>query len=541
MTSAFAKQILQGIAGPAGAVDNAVARFDGVTGKKIQSSNVTIDDAGNIVIGSIIAGIADYDKFIVSDGGQLKYRTGAEVLSDIGAAAAAHFHDGDTLQLDGINSDGGAFAFNTTGDISFNQNFLLANGKSIGIGPAAERLEFYTAGYAAFMGCKLGVGIASPSYALDVNEEIRIGNAASAVRGILEARNRVGIPTINFRAPDNSDYISFVAAGFFSQYQAGLGNGGGFLNVAFSAYRLLVNRGDTGTTVMGSGGQYGWTSTTGFTNTATNDTGLKRNSAAVVKATNGAVGWGDFLARNIGFGTATFGASMVNGLAMLNGTIPTGNVADQFSFYARDFVAGNSCPYFRTENGTIIGLNQGLLTTDSPSFAGFPKIGGATDYLTVLSDGELYFTGTAGLPYGSCSMYHGNWAQALAQNTWYNVSDADFISGLLNSVTHDGSGKLTVARAGIYKVSVSLDFEVDAANKHIEIGFEVSGSGSAATEGIVCQEAIGANQEFMGTTVALLDLAASATIELCVRTIDAGNPTITIDCVSLDCIHIGGT
>jgi hypothetical protein len=32
MTSAFAKQILQGMAGPAGAVDNAIFRSDGVTG-----------------------------------------------------------------------------------------------------------------------------------------------------------------------------------------------------------------------------------------------------------------------------------------------------------------------------------------------------------------------------------------------------------------------------------------------------------------------------------------------------------------------------
>jgi len=36
------------------------------------------------------AGIADYDKFLVVDSGAIKYRTGAEVLSDIGAAASSH-------------------------------------------------------------------------------------------------------------------------------------------------------------------------------------------------------------------------------------------------------------------------------------------------------------------------------------------------------------------------------------------------------------------------------------------------------------------
>ena len=35
-----------------------------------------------------------------------------------------HFHDGDTLQCDGVNSDGGAFAFTTTGAISIGQDLL---------------------------------------------------------------------------------------------------------------------------------------------------------------------------------------------------------------------------------------------------------------------------------------------------------------------------------------------------------------------------------------------------------------------------------
>ena len=48
---------------------------------------------------------------------------------------------------------------------------ILPNGKYIGIGAALERLEFYTAGYAAFMGCKVGIGTTTPS------ESLTIGNA----------------------------------------------------------------------------------------------------------------------------------------------------------------------------------------------------------------------------------------------------------------------------------------------------------------------------------------------------------------------------
>ncbi len=160
----------------------------------------------------------------------------------------------------------------------------------------------------------------------------------------------------------------------------------------------------------------------------------------------------------------------------------------------------------------------------------------------IVSAGDLYFSGAGtGLCYGSCSCYGIGWTQVAAQNTWYNVVDAAFIDGLLNNVTHDGNGKLTVLKAGVYKLNVALDWEVNAANKHIEVGFEVSGSGSAATEGIVCSEGKFANEEEGMSTTALLDLAANATIELCVRTIDVGNPTIKVDCVSLNCVQIGGT
>lgn len=83
------------------------------------SGNMTL--AGTLTVSSIAAEGSDVDKFLVDSSSVVKYRTGTQVLSDIGAAASVHTHDGDTLQLDGINSNGGAFAFNTTGAVTFNQ------------------------------------------------------------------------------------------------------------------------------------------------------------------------------------------------------------------------------------------------------------------------------------------------------------------------------------------------------------------------------------------------------------------------------------
>ena len=47
--------------------------------------------------------------------------------ADSAYSPSSHLHDGDTLQLDGVNSDGGAFAFNTTGAVTFNQSIASAN------------------------------------------------------------------------------------------------------------------------------------------------------------------------------------------------------------------------------------------------------------------------------------------------------------------------------------------------------------------------------------------------------------------------------
>jgi len=54
-------------------------------------------------------------------------------VDDSTAAPAAHVHDGDTLQLDGINSDGGAFSFDTTGTVTFNESITMSAGKDLTI------------------------------------------------------------------------------------------------------------------------------------------------------------------------------------------------------------------------------------------------------------------------------------------------------------------------------------------------------------------------------------------------------------------------
>jgi hypothetical protein len=71
---------------------------------------------------------------------------------------------------------------------------------------------------------------------------------------------------------------------------------------------------------------------------------------------------------NFGIGQATFGTSATKTLAIGSGAAPETSPVDAIQLYSSDFAAGNACPTFRTENGTVIQLNQNLTTYASPTF-----------------------------------------------------------------------------------------------------------------------------------------------------------------------------
>ena len=158
----------------------------------------------------------------------------------------------------------------------------------------------------------------------------------------------------------------------------------------------------------------------------------------------------------------------------------------------------------------------------------------------IISMDTIYKSG-GGLCFGSLHGDHIGWAQAGAvQNTWYNIVDADIVDGMLHNVTHDGNGKLTVIYAGMYIVSWTCTYEVDAANTHVDGGIEISGSGDGANAEAHLESKFANSEEFL-TGIDILDLAANATLEIAIRTIDAGTPDFTVDNVHIMCIQIGGT
>jgi hypothetical protein len=114
---------------------------------------------GPLSISSIAAAVTDTDRFLVSDGGVLKYRTGAEVLSDIGGVPSTR-----TLTINGV-----------TQDLSVNRTFTIAAGIT-GTGVAGQIA--YWNGTNSQTGsnnlfwdaanARLGIGTNSPTVRLDV-------------------------------------------------------------------------------------------------------------------------------------------------------------------------------------------------------------------------------------------------------------------------------------------------------------------------------------------------------------------------------------
>lgn len=165
-----------------------------------------------------------------------------------------------------------------------------------------------------------------------------------------------------------------------------------------------------------------------------------------------------------------------------------------------------------------------------------------TERVAIDENGIVQFISTGGLPFGSCYGDHIGWSQAAAvQDTWYNIVDASMINGQLNGVTHDGNGKLTVTIEGMYLINYSATIEVNTANDHFEMGIEIDGSGSANAAGHAHTESKFANQEHALSSTAILDLAANATIEIAIRTLDVATPTLSVQDLNVTIVQLGGT
>ena len=171
---------IAGMVGPSTSTDNAVARFDGTTGKVVQNSSVVIDDSGNVGIGT------SSPSYKLDVTGNTR-TTGYAAINTIPSAAAA-LRIGQTadqtlgtdysILFSGVGYSGG-ISLNATsmqiGQNSASRSLTFHCGTSF-----AERMRIDSSG-------NVGIGTSSPSTRLQVSGDIlmtAVGDDIIFPRGI---------------------------------------------------------------------------------------------------------------------------------------------------------------------------------------------------------------------------------------------------------------------------------------------------------------------------------------------------------------------
>ena len=191
-------------------------------------------------------------------------------------------------------------------------------------------------------------------------------------------------------------------------------------------------------------------------------------------------------------------------------------------------------------NFRIVDLTAGNLDRFNIDVSGNVKIGSLTTYQNIDSGGDTYWVGSgSGLPYGGAYGNEIAWTQTSAvQNTWYLISDTDMTDMELNLVTHDGSGKLTVTKAGRYMVHFTSSVESSLTNKHVQLG--ISKNGASPAYPINHFEIITANTQLELSGNAIINCAANDTLEVAIRTTDTGTPDLSVDHLNITLVQVGG-
>lgn len=155
--------------GPASATDNAIARFDGTTGKLVQNSNATITDAGAVAFASSIDAVSS-----------VQYGLMATLLDNSGNAKGIIFREGASTGYKSAMYDAGdgvLVFYNQAGNSNFvagdktltlgtDHNVTIhgtgthqvgGSGSSVGFGTAAPRYTWHFVGTNKTLGIGQGV------------------------------------------------------------------------------------------------------------------------------------------------------------------------------------------------------------------------------------------------------------------------------------------------------------------------------------------------------------------------------------------------
>jgi len=185
-------------------------------------------------------------------------------------------------------------------------------------------------------------------------------------------------------------------------------------------------------------------------------------------------------------------------------------------------------------------IGSNVAPTVALDVTGAAKIGDGTNELQVSSTGDVIFAGTAGLAFAEIYISDNDVAQTIGTGATYTKLTGTATNGVSNNCTADGANtKITITKAGIYKISAHFDGKSDTANVEFEGAIFVDGT---IQNNCRCKvEFIAADKNCSSSIVGLLDVAATKDIDFRVRHDNGGDVDLTIGSANISVIQIGGT
>lgn len=183
-------------------------------------------------------------------------------------------------------------------------------------------------------------------------------------------------------------------------------------------------------------------------------------------------------------------------------------------------------------------------TPDGFTVAGVLHGGGAADYTEVEADGDINFVGGGGMQFGEIYYHGAGFDTALAaQDTDYQIVGFD-TDGETNGVAvpNHSNDHITTGVAGRYRVSLSISSRSATANNY-DFHVARNNNDSEFANATIHRTTSVASRLGHGSTSAIIDCAANDTIEVWVHRTDGGgaSKTITIESITLNVMQIGGT
>jgi hypothetical protein len=362
--------------GAASSTDNAIARFDGTTGKLVQNSVVTVSDLG------VLAGITDISGNPTMSSGTANgvvYLNGAKSLT----SGTALTFDGAQLNVNGITvgRGGGAVATNTAvGDSALSSNTTSDGNTAMGY----QTLQNATSGSSTAVGAyalrdnvsgsAVAVGYASLIRNTTGENNTAVGNSALAYSVTSDGNTAIGA-----QALENTTASGNTAVGALAMVD----NIDGFDNTALGAYALLVNNASQNTAV---GNSALTANTTGASNVAV---GYNSGSAVTTGSNNVILGGYTGLGAPIS-GTGSNWVVLSDGAGNVRQAIdPAGNVQSQTG--AAVVYAPAPAAISTTATLTNANLQAQLINTTGTSYTVTMPLGTTLDTLISWSKVDIGF------------------------------------------------------------------------------------------------------------------------------------------------------